>query len=687
MSADPILDSLNPPQREAVTYDKGPLLVLAGAGSGKTRILTARIINLVHRGVPAYEILAVTFTNKAAQEMRHRIARQAGRSDVTVGTFHSVCLTILRACAREAGLGSDFTIYDDIDQLALIKTCMKELGIDEKKLNPKTVRERISNYKDYLKTPQAIEHEMGGYEDRLFFPVFVRYEQKLQEYNGVDFGDLIAKTVHLFLAHEEILSVYRERFKYILVDEYQDTNHAQYMFVNLLAKKYRQITVVGDPDQSIYEWRGANIKNILNFEKDYDDAKVVRLEQNYRSTNTILKAANALIAHNVERKSKNLWSENGEGEPIELYRAFNERDEARYVATQVLLYRHAGNTLKDLVCFYRIHAQSRVIEEELRRNNIPYKIIGGVKFYARKEIKDILAYLRVIANPTDELSLRRIINVPKRGVGEKALAELIRLKDAAGISLYAAIGRYHREEGAVKRLAKTATAFHALIERCRTEKEHVSLTQLVKYVLDESGYLGELMKEHTIEAKMRIENIEELANSIAEFEATLDGGGRDDPLKQYLEFISLQTGIDEWHDTDDVFTLMTLHCAKGLEFPVVFMVGLEEELLPHSNSLTTFSTRDLEEERRLCYVGITRAQKKLFLTYAAMRKIFGYERRSEPSRFLAEIPRELFAAAVTADIDIDDGDDIDLDFEDFYDADDGEYRRGRYGKKGRRSYW
>jgi DNA helicase II / ATP-dependent DNA helicase PcrA len=654
-----VLKNLNEPQQRAVVCNdgKGPLLVVAGAGSGKTRILTSRIIYMIQQGLAPVHIMAVTFTNKAAGEMRQRI-RAVIDQPVTVGTFHSICLSILRMNAERIGLKPDFTIYDDIDQLAVIKECMKDLGIDPKQVNPKGIREKISRSKDSLRTVEQSEAEMGGFEDKIFCAVYKKYEAMLAAYNGVDFGDLIAKTTRLFSEHPDVLEYYQERFQYILVDEYQDTNTAQYIFVNQLAKKYRNITVVGDPDQSIYEWRGATIENILSFEHDYKEAQVVRLEQNYRSTNSILKAANHLIRHNLNRKAKDLWSENGDGELIDVYRAVNERDEARHLVARVMDFVKQGYALNDQVVFYRIHAQSRVIEEELRRNNIFYKIIGGVKFYARKEIKDILAYLRVIANPGDELSLRRILNVPKRGIGPKALDAIVALMQAAGLSFFDAIAAFAAADETSKKLKKELGAFVALLRGLQDEKNDVGLQTLTEALLDRSGYLAELRIENTIESKMRIENIEEFMNSIAEFEQSLSLEESREGLRSYLEFISLQTDVDQIDESEEVFTLMSLHCAKGLEFPVVFIVGLEEELLPHSNSLNT-AMRDVEEERRLCYVGFTRAKERLCLSYAIMRKLYGYEKMVQPSRFLKEIPQPLIKSSYDLndlyDLDDDDG--------------------------------
>ena len=665
MNLDEMIAGLNPGQREAVRHAGSPLLVVAGAGSGKTKVLTTRINYLMETGVSPSDILAVTFTNKAAGEMRSRLMG-LGKQLVTVGTFHSVCLNILRENALVAGLIEGFTIYDDSDQLTLIKECLKELHIDEKRLHPRRVRERISRAKDDLKGPEQLNSEASDYEDRMFIPVYEKYEKKLQFYSGVDFGDLIFKTVTLLALKKEILANYQERFRHILVDEYQDTNFAQYVFVNLLAKKYRQITVVGDPDQSIYEWRGANIENIMNFEGDYPDVKVIRLEQNYRSTNIILQASNAVIANNVYRKSKDLWSDKGEGDLIDLFKGFDDRDEAKFMVNRAMQYRMEGERLNDMVVFYRVHSQSRVLEEELRRQNIPYKIIGGVKFYARREIKDLIAYLQVIQNSIDELSLKRIINVPKRSIGLSSVNKLVKFAYDNHLTLYDGIKVYVNEPECKGRLKKSLEGFIRMIERLRQRRYEVNLVDLIEEIVVQTGYLQELEKERTIESKVRIENIKEFSEAVYEFEQTLTPEEKNDALRHYLEYISLQTSIDNQDQSEEVLTLMTLHSAKGLEFPIVFMMGFEEELLPHANSIG-HSAREIEEERRLCYVGMTRAQEKLIISHATMRRMHGSTRAADPSRFLDEIPSQFINKVYKDSPKSNDG--YSLDFDPFDDDD------------------
>ena len=643
MSSSDILSDLNEAQRKAVVYDGGPLLVVAGAGSGKTRILTSRIIHMIHQGISPSEILGVTFTNKAAQEMNNRVKRHVS-SHVAIGTFHSICLKILKEKFSYAGLQENFSIYDDQDQISIIKDCMKDLEIDVKEINPKHVRERISRCKDQLIFATNIDQDKPDYEDSLFIPIYEKYQQKLQQCHGVDFGDLIALVVKMFEEHPDILETYQDRFRYILLDEYQDTNYAQYVFINQLAKKYQQITVVGDPDQSIYAWRGANIENILKFEKDFPRAKVVRLEQNYRSTNNILNAANALISYNVERKPKNLWSENGEGELIEVYQASTERVEAYYLVNKILALQNNDFAMKDMVAFYRTHSQSRVLEEELMRNNIPYRIVGGLKFYARKEIKDLLAYLKIIQNSNDEVSLLRIINTPKRSIGKTAVDKIQELCRSKAVSFYDGMKLFCDASLGSPKLRKEIIHFVSFVEKLKDAQSTSTLLSLLERVMDESGYVKMLEDEDTLESKIRLENIREFYTSIKEFEESMPSDAQNNPLQTYLEYVALQSDIDQWYPQDQVFTLMTLHSAKGLEFPVVFLLGMEEGLLPHMNSMAG-SLRELEEERRLCYVGFTRAMKKLFLTYAISRKQFGYSKRQAPSRFLHEIPKDLIKGA------------------------------------------
>ena len=639
-----ILKYLNPQQLQAVQYKPAPLMILAGAGSGKTRVLTTRIVQMIHDGIPPETILAVTFTNKAAKEMKARVTLQMD-VPVTIGTFHSICLGILRKHAGYLSLRSDFTIYDDQDQLAIIKDCMKELEIDDQKVNPKHIRERISRCKDQLQSSEKVAGNNTDFDDELFVSIYLNYEEKLRYCHGVDFGDLIAKTVLLFSLAPEVLEEYRQKFRHVLVDEYQDTNYAQYVFINQLVKKHQSITVVGDPDQSIYEWRGASAGNMMKFEKDFKDAAIIRLEENYRSTNTILKAANAVISHNTNRKPKNLWSDKGEGQLIELYRAQNDRMEANNLINNILALKKEGYCLKDMVGFYRTHSQSRVFEEELRRNNIPYAIVGGVKFYARREIKDLLAFLKITCNPGDEVNLLRVINAPKRAIGKGTVDKLKAFSRKNGISLFEAINEYPLKNKVSTKLKKSLTHFYHMINNFKETSQVVSLSSLLQTIMDATGYVAALEHENTIEAKVRIDNIREFFASVKEFEESMTGEDNSKVVQDYLEFISLQTQIDTWVDKDQVFTLMTLHSAKGLEFPVVFIVGLEEGLLPHANALSA-SLEELEEERRLCYVGFTRAMEKLYLSYATSRRMYGYAKRQHPSRFLCEIPSKLLSCTV-----------------------------------------
>ncbi len=640
-----ILSNLNPQQSEAVRYAGGPLLVLAGAGSGKTRIITSRIVHMINQGVSPSAILAVTFTNKAASEMKSRVFEHV-QSPVSIGTFHSICLRILRRNAESISRKSDFTIYDDQDQLAVIKTCMKELNINPKEVHPKHIREGISRCKDQLQFAGDLEDKYVEYADQMLNTIYKLYEEKLQKFNGLDFGDLIAKTVRLFSRRSDILEYYQKRFRYILIDEYQDTNYAQYMWIKLLAQKYNDITVVGDPDQSIYEWRGADVENIMKFESEFKGTKTIRLEQNYRSTNTILKAANAVISNNFHRQPKELWSDKGDGHLVEVCDHEDEREEAQYFVQQTLKLRKQGHALNDMACFYRTHAQSRVFEEELMRQNIPYKIVGGVKFYARREIKDLMAYLRVVHNPDDEVSVLRIINIPKRGIGKTSLEKISKVSRDQNISFFTAMTYYMETAKVSTKLRNGLTQFVQMIQKFRQATYNINLSQLLTMIMDETGYVTELKSENTVEAKVRMDNIREFRGAIVEFQESLDEGiTGPEALRTYLELISLQTSIDNWDTTEQVLTLMTLHSAKGLEFPIVFMPGMEEGLLPHMNALQA-SSKEIEEERRLCYVGFTRAQEKLFLSYANYRTLFGYERTQTPSRFLNEIPEHLLTCAM-----------------------------------------
>ncbi len=648
-----LLAGLNPSQKEAVTWSPvRPLLILAGAGSGKTRILTHRIAYLIGQGVPAFNILGVTFTNKAAQEMRNRIERLVAQR-VWVSTFHSTCLRILRQDGPAIELDRNFIIYDEYDQLQVIKECVAELKLDEKKVNPKAVREEIQRSKDFLILPdQYLAKAMDLFQDSAG-KVYKLYETRMQRLKACDFGDLILKTVVLFDRHPEVLKAWQDRFQHILIDEYQDTNHAQYRLVKLLASARRQITVVGDPDQSIYAWRGADIKNILNFEADYPDAGAIRMEQNYRSTPVILDAANHLIKNNAMRRPKALWTELKGGAKIDLYNADDETSEAKYVVSHVVKYKAQGRTYADQVIFYRVHAQSRVMEEELMRANIPYKIVGGTRFYDRKEIKDVIAYLRIVAYPHDEVSLKRVINVPTRGIGKKALETL--QAAAQGKTWDEVLQNLSAVEGLTPRVHKSLSAFYAWLTKLRGKQCEMTVHEILERVLEDTGYVAALEAERTPEAQARLENIEEFFSVIEDFNENADQrqeileDGADpapateaqSPLAAFLDSIELVTNLDAWDQGTNVLTLMTLHTAKGLEFPIVYMVGMEEGIFPHVNSFAGPS-EEIEEERRLCYVGITRAREKIHLSYATERRMYGATHLNLPSRFLTEIPANLF---------------------------------------------
>lgn len=659
-----ILTSLNPAQKEAVTWPAAkPLLILAGAGSGKTRILTSRIAWLILHGVRGFNILGVTFTNKAASEMKSRVQKLTN-SDVWVSTFHSTCLRILRMDGPRIGLDKNFTIYDDSDQLVIIKEALKELRLDEKEANPKAVREEINRAKDLLLTPaQYAEHSSSLLEENVS-KVYKRYEEKLDKLKAVDFGGLISKTVALFDRVPDVLQTWQDRFQHILVDEYQDTNHAQYRLIKLLGQARRQVTVVGDPDQSIYAWRGADIQNILNFEKDYPECGIIRMEQNYRSGPVILEAANEVIKRNTMRKPKALWCDRKDREKITLFEAGDEREEAMFVANSVLRNVQEGKKLADQVVFYRVHAQSRVIEEMLMRANIAYKIVGGTRFYDRKEIKDLIAYMRVLANPNDDISLKRILNVPARGIGKKALEtleEAVRntqksldevLCNAASLAL-------------PPKAQKSLTVFCSVLARLRKRKDEVRVDELLEEILEKTGYMVELETEKTTEAQARIENIQEFYSVISDFYENTEIPKGNSDLETFLESISLVTDLDKLDSGTNVLTLMSMHTAKGLEFPIVYIVGMEEGVFPRVSSYND-TADELEEERRLCYVGITRARNKLHLCYARVRRLYGSMQQNLPSRFLNEIPSELYDTKISNfdsqdDPASDDGIDIDMD--------------------------
>ncbi|MBO8137186.1 MAG: DNA helicase PcrA [Desulfotomaculum sp.] len=633
-----ILENLNPAQKEAVQHTEGPLLVLAGAGSGKTRVLTHRIAYLLDKGVSPWNILAITFTNKAAREMQERVARMVAAHDARdlwVSTFHSACLRILRREIEKLGYDRNFVIYDTADQQTLVKECLKELDIDSKRYNPKSILGSISSAKNQLVGVDDYDNQAYDFYSQLAAKVYRLYQQKLMRNNALDFDDLLVLAVRLFQQYEHVLEYYQDKFKYILVDEYQDTNHAQYVLVNMLANKHRNLCVVGDPNQSIYGWRGADISNILSFERDYPEAKVVRLEQNYRSSQTILDAANAVIRHNCSSKEMNLWTALGKGKPITLKKCEDERMEGFYIAQMVRKAVEEGHNYRDIAVLYRTHAQSRAIEESFLSANIPYTIVGGLRFYDRKEIKDLLAYLRLVVNPHDAVSLRRIINVPKRGIGPASVEKITAWADEKEINLVEALARSGEIKGLSSKICSAAAAVAGMFKTLAEQQEYLSVTELVEEVLQQSGYWNALEAEGTIEARTRMENLQEFITVTREY----DRSNEDGSLEDFLAGISLVTDQDKYDENSDVVSLMTLHTAKGLEFPVVFLSGMEEGVFPHSRSLD--EEKEMEEERRLCYVGITRAKKELYLTYCWMRTLFGRSEPRMPSRFIDEIPSKL----------------------------------------------
>ena len=640
-SSDNILLSLNPPQAEAVQHTDGPVLILAGAGSGKTRVLVHRIAYLIDTAdVFPSRILAITFTNKAAEEMRSRVDDMIGfgAEQIMVSTFHSFCARLLRQYGDLLGYTRSFSIYDTDDQLTLMKHIFKEKNVDSKFLKERGVLHVISSAKNELKGPDRFANEADDFYGRQIAPIYKAYQNALIANNAMDFDDLIMLVVNLFETYPEVLEACQDRWRYLMVDEYQDTNAAQFRFVSLLAKKYRNLCVVGDDDQSIYRFRGADIGNILNFEEVFPDAFVVRLEQNYRSTKKILSAANEVIRHNHGRKEKKLWTENEEGEKIRLRRFQNGFEEAAFVASDAARRVLRGNNdYKDIAVLYRTNAQSRLFEEKFLLANIPYRIVGGVNFYARKEIKDILAYLKTICNEGDDLAVRRIINIPKRGIGNTTLDKIGAYAEAGGISFMEAVMESKRIPGLGTAAAKKIEGFAGFIKSLRIEAQNESVSDLIRQVVDLTEYEKELQKEGTEEAESRMENIDELISKAAQFDEEHENAS----LEEFLSEVALVADIDSVEDTEDRVLLMTLHSAKGLEFPVVYMAGMEEMLFPSSQSITSDSPEDIEEERRLAYVGITRARSLLTLTCAKERMVRGEVQVHAMSRFVREIPREL----------------------------------------------
>ena len=632
------LSTLNKEQRQAVETLDGPLLILAGAGSGKTRALTYRIANLVDHGVSPWNILALTFTNKAAREMRERTEALLGGSvkDMWVATFHSCCTRILRSDIDKLGRDRNFVIYDDDDQTSLIAAIMKRLGVNDKDITKRQIKEHISEAKNKSTEPEKFLMD-NPYLDESVLKVFREYQRSLKEYNALDFDDLLGKTLELFQSCPEVLQKYRSKFRYILVDEYQDTNVMQYHIVELLAREHGNICVVGDDDQSIYGWRGADIRNILDFEKDFPGAKVIRLEQNYRSTSNILDAANAVIENNQGRKSKKLWTDNGRGDRIETFTADSERDEAHFVCRKIMEGVRNGMNYGDFAVLYRMNAQSRIPETTMVNYGIPNKVYGGQRFYERKEIKDIMAYLRLIYNPFDDIALKRIINVPKRSIGDASIAELARVAEQEGKSmLVAALTSENIDPRAMKKIKPFADTMGEFIALSRTMPLSEFTWGMIS-ALEYETYLKAEDKRGEVESRM--DNLRELIGNIKEIEKDLSEG--EDALRAFLENVSLVSDIDSMNDGNGAVALMTLHSAKGLEFPVVFMIGMEENIFPTSRARNDMSNHAMEEERRLCYVGMTRAKQKLYLINARQRNIFGNESYNRKSRFIEEIPAEL----------------------------------------------
>lgn len=658
--AEGILAGLNPQQQQAVQATEGPVLIVAGAGSGKTSVLTRRIAYLMAaKRVAPWSILAITFTNKAAKEMRERIERLVGlaAADIWATTFHSMCVRILRRDIDKLGYQSGFSILDGSDQLATVKRILTDLNIDRKQFEPRAILNQISAAKNELQGAAKVRDRAGNPFERIVGDVYLEYERKLKINNSLDFDDLIMKTVELFDTAPDVLDFYHNKFHYIHVDEYQDTNHAQYRLVSLLAKRRQNLCVVGDSDQSIYGWRGADIKNILSFERDYPQAQVIRLEQNYRSTKTILSIANDVIQNNTERRAKSLWTQNSEGERAILFQASDERMEARFIVERILEHRKNADSYRDVAVLYRTNAQSRVVEEVFLQEGIPYQIFGGVKFYDRREIRDVIAFLRLILNPDDDISLLRIINVPKRGIGNTTVDKVQEFATSYGMSLFQAFGQAERA-GVSGRALKTIAAFVEMMEALIQMRGFLSVTELTEEVLRRTGYREALKAEKTLEAEARVENLNEFLSVTTEFDAASQGVGEEIAnarLEAFLTEVALVADTDlnagkpvlsaegEGNKDQDKVVLMTLHSAKGLEFPIVFLVGLEEGVFPHSRSLN--SNHEMEEERRLCYVGVTRAERRLYLTTCSMRMLFGQLRAYTPSRFLAEMPSSLIDRA------------------------------------------
>ena len=644
-----IYDSLNDKQQEAVFCTEGPLLILAGAGSGKTRVITHRIAYLIDEmKVSPWNIMAITFTNKAAGEMRERVNNLVGfgAESIWVSTFHSTCVRILRRYIDRLGYDNNFTIYDTEDQKSVMKTVCSKLNIDTKYLKEKTILNAISAAKNEMILPEDYASENSeDYRKKIISEAYAEYQKQLKKNNALDFDDLLVKTVELFRTNTDVLESYQEKFRYIMVDEYQDTNTVQFLFIKLLADRYKNICVVGDDDQSIYKFRGANISNILDFEKYFNDAVVIKLEQNYRSTKMVLDAANAVIKNNKGRKDKSLWTERGDGEKIVLRELENEYEEAEYIADEISrLVRNNTFTYNGIACLYRTNAQSRVLEEKFMKENIPYKIVGGINFYQRKEIKDLIAYLKTIENGKDDVAVKRIINVPKRGIGASTINKIQVFADANNMSFYDAL----LNENAMAVLGRSACKvkpFVDFIQRLRSEIEYGKISDIMEIILKDTGYLTELELEDTDEARGRIDNIDELFNKIVDYEEKTDTPD----LGGFLEEIALVADIDSFDESQDYVVLMTIHSAKGLEFPKVFLCGMEDGLFPSFMTMTSDDKSEIEEERRLCYVAITRAMDSLTITYAKRRMVKGESRYSKVSMFAEEIPKLIIDSNISKD--------------------------------------
>ena len=633
-----ILEGLNDKQYEAVTNTQGPCLVIAGAGSGKTKVLTHKIAYLIgEKKVKPWDIIAITFTNKAANEMKERIVNLVGEpaKDIWMGTFHSICVRILRKFIDRIGFDSSFIIFDTTDQKTLVKNCIKDLSIDDKLFTDRSVLSEISNAKNEMLEPdQYTLRANGDFRKEKIATVYELYQKRLRENNAIDFDDIINYTIKIMMENPDILEYYTNKFQYVLVDEYQDTNKAQFTLITLFASKNGNITVVGDNDQGIYSFRGADISNILNFERDFPGTKIIKLEQNYRCTGNILKAANSVIQNNEVKYKKELWTQNDEGNLPHVYQADNEYDEGAYIVEQIEhLKREEYYKYSDFTILYRMNTQSRAIEDILRRENIPYKIIGGLKFYERKEIKDLVAYLRLIQNSSDNLSLKRIINEPKRGIGKTSLDKIEQLAISHETSMYEIIKK--SDEYGLNRVFLNSREFINIIEELKSQKDKITISELIKLTLKKSGYTKALEVENTVEAQNRMANLEEFLTVAIEFEEEF----AENSLEEFLEGITLSSDLDNLEEEEEMVTLMTLHSAKGLEFPVVFLIGMEEGIFPGHQSM--MEPKELEEERRLCYVGITRAKENLFLTCSKQRTIFGSTSYNPVSRFLQEIPEEL----------------------------------------------